>query len=87
MIIPAYNEDATIGDLLDRVLASPLDLEVVVVDDGSTDATGEILGRYRADPRVNVAFHTRNLGKGSAIRTGIAHVTGDIVLIQDADLE
>ncbi|MCK4511968.1 glycosyltransferase family 2 protein [bacterium] len=87
IIVPVYNEQSTVEDLLERVLASPLHPEIVVVDDGSSDHTLEILERYREHPNVCVVTHEENLGKGAAVRTGIDHVTGDIVLIQDADLE
>lgn len=87
LIVPAYNEAETIAPLLERVLATPTELEVVVVDDGSTDGTDEIVRSFAADPRIRVVTHEHNCGKGAAIRTGIKHVRGDIVLIQDADLE
>ena len=87
VIIPAYNEEATVEELLRRVLESPLNLEVIVVDDGSSDGTAEILKRFEKDTRVKVVAHARNSGKGAAIRTGIDHVTGDVVIVQDADLE
>lgn len=87
IIIPAYNEEATIAEILTRVLESPLSPEVVVVDDGSTDGTLAALRPFEGDSRVRVVAHERNRGKGAAIRTGIAHVTGEVVLIQDADLE
>ncbi len=86
-IVPAHNEEATIGEVLDRLAALELDLEVIVVDDGSTDRTGEIAdefaGRY---PRALV-IHQPQSGKGAAIRAAIPAVTGEIVLIQDADME
>ncbi len=87
VIVPAYNEAGTIGPLLELVLGMPIDLEVVVVDDGSTDGTADILKEFASDSRVRVITQTPNQGKGAAIRTGIAHVLGEIVLIQDADLE
>ncbi|MBA3716815.1 MAG: glycosyltransferase family 2 protein [Actinobacteria bacterium] len=81
-LVPAYNEAATIGELLDRVAALDLDKQVVVVDDGSTDGTAEI-----AEGRGALVLRQANRGKGAAVRAGIPHVDGDIVVIQDADLE
>ena len=85
IIIPVFNERATIGELLRRVATVDLDKEVVVVDDGSTDGTRDALGQF-ADG-ATVVLHDVNRGKGAAIRTGLKHVTGDCVLLQDADLE
>jgi glycosyltransferase involved in cell wall biosynthesis len=89
VIIPAYNEVATIAEVIRRVLVTGVAEEIVVVDDGSTDGTAEVLSRLTADdvPVVRVLRHAQNRGKGAAIRTGLAVLTGDLVLIQDADLE
>ena len=89
IVIPVYNERHTVELLLKRVEAVPYDKEIILVDDASTDGTREILERLAHDHRdqVRLFLHTRNRGKGAAIRTAIGHVTGDIVLIQDADLE
>ncbi|MBN2489649.1 MAG: glycosyltransferase family 2 protein, partial [Planctomycetes bacterium] len=86
VLIPVYNERQTVLEVLERVLRVPLELEVVVVDDGSTDGTRDIL-RALNDPRVQVHFHETNQGKGMAMRTAIAHATGEILAVQDADLE
>jgi len=86
IIIPVYNEAATIRAVLERVRTSPIDKEIVVVDDGSTDGSRQILQQETAaDTRV--FLHAANRGKGAAIRTGLQHALGDYVLIQDADLE
>lgn len=91
VIIPVYNEAATIGEIIERVRRAPIDLtrELIVVDDGSTDATREVLENIVADRPDDVQVHSRtvNGGKGAAIRTGISHARGQIILIQDADLE
>jgi glycosyltransferase involved in cell wall biosynthesis len=86
VVVPCYNEHATVLALLDGVLASPWVHEVVVVDDGSTDGTRELLAKVD-EPRVRVVLHDVNAGKGAALRTGFAHATADYVIVQDADLE
>ncbi len=90
IIVPAYNEEETIEEALERVLAVDLGdvgKEVLVVDDASTDRTAEVLERFQDRPRVTVLKQRENGGKGYAIRTALAHATGDIVIIHDADLE
>jgi glycosyltransferase involved in cell wall biosynthesis len=92
-VIPVFNEDATIREIIARVQMAPLpaelEKEIVVVDDFSVDGTREILEDYGRDRNsfCKIFFHDRNYGKGAALRTAFAQTTGDIVLIQDADLE
>ena len=91
VVVPAYNEVNSILEIIDSVQASPawhhLQKEIIVVDDFSTDGTREKLSSIESLDSVKVLFHGKNRGKGAALRTGFDHCTGDIVLIQDADLE
>ena len=87
VVMPAYNEIDTIEEIIRRVLAVPLRIELIVVDDGSTDGTREMLQKLQRERGFRVLLQPQNGGKGSALRAGFAQVTGDIVLIQDADLE
>ncbi len=87
VIIPCYNERTTIAEIIRRARAQAPKAEIVVVDDGSTDGTRDILRRLKKQPHLRLLYHERNSGKGSAIHTGIAAAAGDIILIQDADLE
>lgn len=87
VIIPVYNEGKTIAEILKRVEAVDIPKEVIIVDDGSTDGTRDYLKSIERRRGFKVFYHPRNIGKGAAIRTAISHVTGDIVIIQDADLE
>lgn len=87
VIIPVYNEEHTLRQLLDKVLRVPLEKEVILVDDCSTDNTRDVIKEYVKLPNVFAAYHEKNAGKGMAIRTGIKFITGDAVIIQDADLE
>ena len=86
VVIPCYNEEATIQSLINLVLDSPWVAEIIVVDDGSKDRSREILATVN-DPKVQVVLHDVNKGKGAALRTGFQHATSEFVIVQDADLE
>jgi len=86
-LVPAYNEAATIVELLDRVSRLELEKQIVVVDDGSTDGTGELVEKWRSGREDVVFLRQGNYGKGAAVRAAIPHADGDICVIQDADLE
>jgi glycosyltransferase involved in cell wall biosynthesis len=87
VVIPVYNEATTVERLVAAVRAVPLDKQIVIVDDGSSDGTGERLEHIAGSGGVTVLRHDRNRGKGAAIRSALTAVTGDLVVIQDADLE
>ena len=87
IIIPVYNEYSTIKEIIKRVQTVPFEKEIIVIDDYSTDGTRELLKEIEQDSDLRIFFHPKNMGKGAALRTGFSHITGDIVIIQDADLE
>ncbi len=86
VVVPCFNERATVLEVVDKVLASPWVAEVILVDDGSTDGTRDLLATLD-DPRLQLVLHERNAGKGAALRTGFAAARADYVIVQDADLE
>ncbi len=86
VIMPVCNERATIREIVRRVMELPIEKELIIVDDGSTDGTLDVLQEIRG-PSIKILFHGRNKGKGAAIRTGLEEVTGEFAIIQDADLE
>ncbi|MGI9529418.1 MAG: glycosyltransferase family 2 protein, partial [Acidimicrobiia bacterium] len=88
VVIPVFNEVSTVAEIIDAVHDSPVDeIEIIVVDDASTDGTRDVLTTQLADKVDTILLHDVNRGKGAALRTGFANVTGDVVVIQDADLE
>ncbi|MCX8128408.1 MAG: glycosyltransferase family 2 protein [Synergistetes bacterium] len=89
VVIPVYNERNTIEEVIEKVksVKIPMEKEIIVVDDCSKDGTRDVLAKYFSDPSLKIIFHDVNRGKGAALRTGFKEVTGDFVIIQDADLE
>ena len=85
--MPVYNEQKTLGAIIEKVLAIPFVKELIVVNDCSTDNSALILENYQHLPSLKIVHHAQNRGKGAAIRTGISHITGNVTIIQDADLE
>jgi glycosyltransferase involved in cell wall biosynthesis len=87
VVIPVYNEKDTLRDIIARVLDVKWDKEIILIDDFSVDGSRDILKEYENQPKIKVLYHEHNQGKGAALRTGFKHVEGDVVVIQDADLE
>ena len=87
IIMPCYNEEQTVAHCISRILEEAPEAQLVVVDDASSDGTWDVLSTLANDTHIVRVQHAKNMGKGAAIRTALEHVTGDIVLIQDADLE
>ncbi|MGA2502568.1 MAG: glycosyltransferase family 2 protein [Anaerolineales bacterium] len=87
VIIPVYNEITSVHTIIERVKATKLAEEIILIDDGSTDGTRDFLASIEGTPGVRLIFHPQNQGKGAAVRSGISVATGNVVLIQDADLE
>jgi glycosyltransferase involved in cell wall biosynthesis len=87
IIIPCYNEKKTIKKIIDKIFLQKINLEIILVDDGSDDGTVNVIKNYKKDSRIKKVFHLKNKGKGAAIKSASKFISGDIVLIQDADLE
>jgi glycosyltransferase involved in cell wall biosynthesis len=87
VVVPVYDEVATVEALIEAVESVPLDIEIVVVDDGSSDGTAQVLEKLAEEGRIQLRTHEHNQGKGAALRTGFAEARGEYVVVQDADLE
>ncbi len=87
VVMPVYNEKDTIKEMVEKVLSIGIVKELIIVDDGSVDGTRDMLKAMSSNPKVKVILHQKNQGKGAALRTGFKEVTGDVAVIQDADLE
>ncbi len=87
VVIPVYNEVTTLAEVIERVRDCGVPTEIVIVDDGSTDGTRDLLDKLRGESDLQIIFHERNQGKGAALRTGFQAATGTAIIIQDADLE
>ena len=87
VVVPVYNEKATVAEIVRRIRAVPISKEIILVDDASTDGTRDVLATLDCGEDLRIVLHQRNRGKGAALRTGFAQATGDIVIVQDADLE
>ena len=87
VVIPVYNEKKTLSELICRVEAVKLEKEIIIVDDASTDGTRDLLKKYEERERFKVIYQSKNAGKGSALRAGFDKVEGEIIIVQDADLE
>lgn len=87
VLIPVYNEVSTVVTLVERVLAVPIDHEIILVNDASSDGSAEVMDKLTASLRVKIIHHPTNHGKGAAVRSGLEIASGDVIVIQDADLE
>ena len=87
VVVPIFNEKGTVEEIVRRIRQVPIPKEIILVDDGSTDGTRDVLASIDCRDDLRIVLHDRNRGKGAALKSGFSHVTGDIVIIQDADLE